>query len=303
MTRSGFTLTEFVIIFLIVTATGLILLVAISRAREQARMVNCRRNLSQVGFGIALYDQVRGKLPEVGSLVPLESPAAASPRSPLELLLETLKLPDLTELADGTTMPNAQPGLIRGEIPIPGFVCPADRHASAEFFAAPISYRACTGDTPAGNNGAFAVGGSFGLKSIEARDGLGYTAAFSERLVGDGVANHIAPENYAVVAGPLSGAVCPEVVDPAAWRGDAGSFWTRADFRSTLYTHAFPPGSPHSAIARDGQTAFMGASSGHARGTHLLLLDSSVSLIRPTIEPSVWRQYATVDSASGAKRE
>jgi hypothetical protein len=38
----------------------------------------------------------------------------------------------------------------------------------------------------------------------------------------------------------------------------------------------------------------MGASSGHVRGVHLLLLDGSVTLIRPAIDPKIWREYANV---------
>ena len=38
----------------------------------------------------------------------------------------------------------------------------------------------------------------------------------------------------------------------------------------------------------------MGASSGHVRGVNLLMLDGSVKLVVPTIDPVVWREFATL---------
>jgi hypothetical protein len=298
--RAGFTLLEFAVIFMLLFAGAMVLLVAISQAREQARMVSCRRNLSQIGFGLALYEQIKHELPAVGQLTSIEPKATMPPPGPLEELLHTLDLPDLTELSDASTKPSARAGALRGEVPVPGFMCPADRHATSDLFSAPVSYRASAGDSPAGDNGAFAPGRKLAFQSIDGRDGLSFTAAFSERLVGDGQSNHSIAENYALVLGPLEGKTCPPVLDPSTWRGDAGSSWIHADYRSTLYSHALPPGGSPSCIARDGGTALIGASSGHSRGTHLLLLDGNVNLIRTSIDPNVWRQFATVDSSAKA---
>jgi len=283
-----------VVVLVIVALTVLILLVAVPQGREQARLVACRRNLGQIGLALALYDEMNQKLPTVGDLAGLDEPRAASAAGPLRTLLDTLQLPDLTELKDARTPPQARPGLVPGEVPVPGFVCPSDPNATAGLFAAPISYRATTGAGACGDDGAFSPGRVLSLQAIEAGDGLSYTAAFSERLVGDNQDKHVTPFNYQIVAGVVSSAGCPAASDPSAWRGDAGSSWTSAGFRSTLYNHALPPSGNPSCLALDGKTAFMGASSGHVRGVNLLNCDGSVTLVRPSIDQKVWKELARI---------
>jgi hypothetical protein len=224
----------------------------------------------------------------------------SGPAGPLKILLETLGLADFTALAPGAPLPGASRP-VPGEIPVPGFVCASDPNATAGVFRAPISYRATTGDDLTGKNGAFAPGRKTSIAKIEEGDGAGFTAAFSERFVGDNLADHISPANYAVAPGPLPSQGCTLVWikdQHARLRGDAGSSWTWADYRSTLYNHGLPPGAPLSCVAADGQSAFLGASSGHVRGVNLLLLDASVKLVLPTIDPKVWKEFAAVSDAT-----
>ena len=47
------------------------------------------------------------------------------------------------------------------------------------------------------------AGRRIGLTDVEQADGSSYTAAFAERLVGDGIEGHFAAWNYAVGGGPL----------------------------------------------------------------------------------------------------
>jgi hypothetical protein len=286
-----------VVILVIVALTALILLVAVPRGREQARLAACARNLAQIGVALTLYDQMLQKLPVVAELAGLDEPATKSPASPLRMLLDTLQLPDLTKLDESKPPPQPRPGEIPGEMPVPGFVCASDPGATALQFTAPISYRATTGADASGTDGAFAPGRVLSLPEIEAGDGRGYTAGFSERLVGDNRTNHVALSNYRIVTGPLAGAYCPDAADSSAWRGDAGSSWTSANYRSTLYNHSLPPGGSPSCVASEGNSAFMGSSSGHVRGVNLLRLDGSVSIVRPTVDRKVWQELATVGAA------
>ena len=292
--RRGLSLVELIVLFVLISAAGLLLVMGISRAREQARLVGCRKNLAQIGVALALYDQFHHQLPELGSPGAPGGTAAARSPGPLKILLETLELPDLTELHDPSSRPPQRPGQVPGELPVPGFVCGSDPNALAGSFRAPISYRAVTGDNPRGDNGAFAPGRKISLAEVEARDGLSYTAAFSERLVGDNQSGHPATHNYQVIPPPLPAGGCPESADASSWRGDAGSSWAGCDYRSTLYNHALRPFGRPSCLAGDGRTAYMGASSGHVRGVNLLLLDGSVSLVRPSIDLKIWREYAKV---------
>src|SRR5262249_19322937 len=144
----------------------------------------CARNLSQIGFALSLYDQMNGHLPELGTPIPPSVPPSKGSPGPLKTLLEALDIPDLTELRDAKTWPKPRPGQVPGEMPVPGFFCASDPNALAGRLPAPVSYRAATGDGHRGDNGAFAPGRSWSLAAVEARDGLSFTAAFSERLVG-----------------------------------------------------------------------------------------------------------------------
>jgi hypothetical protein len=290
----GLTAVEALIVLVIIAVVVLLVLMAMPREREQACMVACRRNLSQIGFGLALFDQVQRQLPTVGALGGIDEPAASRAPGPLWIILDTLQLPDLTELKDATTPPEARSGLVITEIPVAGFICASDRNATAGRFIAPISYRAATGSGPTGADGAFAPGRVLSLKTIEAGDGLSHTAGFSERLVGDGAANRVAPCNYQVVPDLLSSSGCPDGSDPSAWHGDAGSSWTSSDYRCTLYNHALPPGGHPSCVARNGKTGFMGASSGHVRGVNVLLMDGAVTVLRRSIDQTIWKELATV---------
>ena len=238
----GVTLVEVIVVLAIVTIALLILLMMIPRGREQARLLGCQKNLGQIGKALAIYHQLEHRLPTIVALAGIDEPSEERSPGPLRIVLDTLQLPDLTGLPDDKTPPKAMPGQVPGEIAVPGFVCASDPNATAALFRAPISYRATTGDSPAGDNGLFARGCVITLQDVEATDGLSYTAAFSERLVGDNQTNHPSLGNYRVVPGPLSGMrVLPPDAGDAPWRGDAGSSWNWADYRSTLYNHAAGP--------------------------------------------------------------
>ncbi len=290
----GVTLVEVIVVIAIIALAFLFLLMMVPRGREQARMASCTNNLRQIGMALAIYDQLHQQLPAIAALTGIELPDGARSPGPLRTLLETLQLPDLTELKDPKSVPLPRPGEVPDERAVPGFICSSDPNAIAGRFTAPISYRATTGDSAAGDNGLFAIGRVLRLRDVDAADGSGYTAAFSERLVGDHQPGHPAPFNYQVVPGPLAGSECPATSDASVWRGDAGSSWRSADYRHTLYSHALPSGSNHSCLAADGKTALIGASSGHVRGINLLLLDGSVTLVTRGIDPKVWKEFARI---------
>lgn len=292
--RRGVTRGDVVVLVLVLGATGLLVLMGLARTRETARLAGCGRNLAQIGFALAIHDQMHGHLPAIEGLLPPGATTAGGPVGPLRAMLETLDLPDFTELRDPKTRPKARQGPVPGEIPVPGFSCASDPNAISGRLPAPVSYRAATGGGPTGDDGAFSPGRSWSLAAVEARDGLSYTAAFSERLVGGGGEGAPNSRIYRVVQGPLPDSGCPESPDAADARDDAGSSWIASDYRSTLYNHALPPNGRPSCIARDGQSAFMGASSGHVRGVNLLKLDGSVTLTVPSIAPKIWRDLAAI---------
>jgi hypothetical protein len=295
--RHGLSAIEVVVVLAIVIVFALCVAVTLPRRRETARMLLCQRNLMQIGIALGLYDQDQGVLPAVPEL---GATAAVSAEGPLKALLGELGLADLRALADTRGRPPKQANLPQGERRVPGFLCASDPNALAQFFAAPVSYRATTGDLSDGRNGAFAPGRRVSIRQVEAADGASYTAAFAERLVGDNQSQHPALSNYALAPGPLAGARCPPV-GITAWRGNAGASWTASTWQSTLYTHALTPGASPSCIAADRRSALMGASSGHPDGVNVLVFDGSVRTFTSAVDAKIWRAWATVpETARGA---
>jgi prepilin-type processing-associated H-X9-DG protein len=295
--RSGLGAVEVIVVGVILAVLVLVLVMALARGREQARLVACQKNLRQIGEALVLYDAAIGRLPAVPELGRPEATAAAGP---LAAMRQQLGLEDFTALADPRRRPAPQPVVSSSARPVPGFSCPSDPTASAGPFPAPISYRAVAGDAPDGRTGPFAPGRPIGLAAVEAADGAGYTAAFVERLVGDGRPASPGPRNYALVPGPVAAGGCPTASGPS-WRGDAGSSWREASWRSTLANHSLPPGAASSCIAADGRTARMGADSGHVGRVHVLMLDGSVRSISPAIDPTIWKGMADIGDRTPAE--
>lgn len=296
--RAGLTAIDVIVVLFLATLLVLVMLMAMPRGREQARLTACQKNLSQIGLALALYDQTQRELPTIDRPKPIDDSKEEQDccPGPLKILLESLGQADFMGLAPNSPPPRTT-GPLPGEIPVPGFFCSSDPNATAGLFPAPISYRASTGGDHLGRDGVFAPGRRISLAEIERGDGASYTAAFSERLVGDSHDSHLSAWNYAAAAGPLPAQGCSLMwlEDRAAhWRGDAGSSWVFAGYRSTLYNHALQPSSALSCVALDGQSAFMGASSGHSRGVNLLMLDGSVRLVQPSIDSKVWKELAAV---------
>ncbi|MHC5538177.1 DUF1559 family PulG-like putative transporter, partial [Singulisphaera rosea] len=213
--RRGLSAVEVLVVIAVLGILVLTLMMVLPRRFETSRRVSCQRNLMQIGMALALYDQQAGHLPTILGLGTTDG----SPRdSPLAALLDTLGLADFRGLSDLKTPRERKAGAIPKEQPVPGFICPSDRNSTAGLFPAPVSYRATTGDSADATDGGFSPGKVLRLADIEAGDGLSYTAAYSERLVGNNRAV-AALENYGRVAGPLGPGGCPPIPS-SSWLGD-----------------------------------------------------------------------------------
>ena len=272
----------------IVGFAGILVLMALPRGREASRMAACQRNLMHIGVGLQMYHQSHRQYPTVPALE--ESVGSG----PVKAMLDALAIPDLLDLKDPSQPPKPGAGPPKG-VRVPGLACPSDSNAIAGAFASGISYRANTGDDPAGSGGPFQPGRVMTTAQVEAADGLGFTAAFAERLVGDGRDRHPAAWNYSASSGPVSTGGCP-AAPPDRWRGDAGSDWAEASWRSTLYAHILPPNGVPSCLSVEGRTARMGASSGHVHRVNVLLMDGSLRGVTPSIDHKVWQALGTVGS-------
>lgn len=278
----------------VVIVVLLFVVMGLTRTRESARLTICQNNLAQIGKALAYYDDAYRGLPRVGPPIAVDASLADAPPGPLRAMLETLGVASFIGLdPDGSNLSGLRSPTPEA-IPVAGFLCPSDATAIDGRFASPVSYRAATGGDREGTDGAFAIGRPTNLAEVERRDGTSFTAAFAERLVGNG-REEDAPENY-YIADQLGTAPInrPTSSQGGPWRGDAGSTWAPADYRYTLYNHADPPASLVSSVSRDGRSAVMAASSAHVRGVNLLMLDGSAKVVATSISPVVWRAYGTI---------
>ncbi len=285
-TRSGVTAIEAIVVAVIVLIVFLIVLMSLPRSRDSARLETCRNNLRGIGEGIILYDQVKGRLPEI----PESIEAEAKTPSPLATILDEFGVAGFGRIrAEAKAVQAGSPRGIAVDR-VPGVACPSDPDALVSQFKAPVGYRANTGSEPTGADGPFAPGLRGTIAEIEAADGASFTVAYSERLVGDG-RDVPARHAYRVV----DHAVGVEGCDPTGgtWRGDAGFSWRETSWRSTLYNHLARPNPPKSCVARDGRSADMGASSGHINGVNALSLDGGVRFFTNGVDPKIWRDSAT----------
>lgn len=285
--RRGLGLTEVVVLLLVVVVLLLLLILYLPRQRENARLLGCRRNLGQIGLALGVYAQFSD-----GALPPVPALGEDGP-GPISTLLQFWGEPDFSALRVDVE-PKPHPA---GERPlehrIAGLVC-ASNPPVPESFPAPISYRANTGDRADGGNGPFAPGRAVSLREIEEADGLAFTAAFAERLLGDGDARE-APFNYKQLQGPLDPSGCSGTGE---WRGDAGATWASARWASALYNHEAPLDATRSCLGGDG-TARIIPSSGHIGGVQVLRLDGSVREFKPSVDAKVWRAFGNAFDASG----
>jgi prepilin-type N-terminal cleavage/methylation domain-containing protein len=69
--KNGFTLIELLVVMAIITILASMLLPSMSRAREQAQMIQCLNNLRQIGIGMKVYvDDHRGRFPMISAVEP-----------------------------------------------------------------------------------------------------------------------------------------------------------------------------------------------------------------------------------------
>ncbi|WP_406696842.1 DUF1559 domain-containing protein [Singulisphaera sp. Ch08] len=293
--RDGISLVEVIIVLVVLSCFVLIMAMRMPRQREVARRVSCQKNLMQIGVALAIYDRSIGHLP----FVPELGTDASQHTSPLRALLSELSVPDLRDVTDPEHPPVREAGFVAREQQVPGFICPSDPNATAGTFPATISYRANAGDTTDGQNGAFSPGHKMSLAEVEGGNGLEFTAAFSERLVGTNPPSR-SLANYAEVSDPITAKGCPPL-ETATWKGDAGASWYTSGWRSTLYQHAITPNAAPSCIAKNERSAEMGASSGHLGTVNVLILDGAVRTYSATVDPQIWRKLATPHPAGSEK--
>lgn len=310
--RNAFTLIEMLVVIAIVTILGALVLAALGRARERSRVIQCQNNLHQLGVALSSFYSSQQHFPPAD--MPVEH------LSTHFMLLDYLDYTPITskvrrEKPLGPTWDWPDP-----PIAMPLFRCPSDwpregannyrvNLGSGHYFWPPLP--GLVGSYPDGGNGAFTIIRGQGGGGIT--DGVSYTAAICEKLIGDhndAVFDARRDFWYAGVAGPdyptteelLSTCANPPGAHPphASYGGDS---WLYAGFWTTWYNHVRTPNSgglecttaslAEADIRHAADQGPFGASSNHSGGVNLLLLGGSCRFVSNNVDLRTWRALGT----------
>ncbi|MDG3006000.1 DUF1559 family PulG-like putative transporter [Paludisphaera mucosa] len=327
--RSGFTLIELLAAIAVIGVLIALLIPAVQSAREAARRASCQNNLRQIGLASANYQATLGVLPfGVGG----GSPAGREPRwSAQSQILPYLEQPTLFHSLNFGGIPwshgdDPYAPLNRTALAttLAGLLCPSDRMRSDEAGAdlaavtGPTSYRGSAGTMPRNlsadlpvANGTGKNDGVFWFQSAvgpaDFRDGMSYTALFSERCLGGPGPEDRGSDYYLTDQRPDS---CRSI-SPGTPRFDvthhrSGGRWGDGNVVYTRYHHILPPQAPSCLVG--GSSDYDGpivstATSRHSGGVNLLLADGTVRFVKQQVSEPVWKALATVSGGEAFSQD
>jgi prepilin-type N-terminal cleavage/methylation domain-containing protein len=308
--RRAFTLVELLVVLAVIGVLTALLLPAVQMAREASRRSSCGNNLRQIGLALHNFESARKRLPP-GRGAPL--PKVFSAHAYLLPYLEQNKVADLLDLDSaptsfsvGSTTYSGDANYDAAVAGIETLLCPSDptgdRVPNSPYGA--TSYAACAG------TGALAAGsltGADGVFFLDSKtrfasivDGTSNTAAFSERLLGEG-------SPPASVPGPAAERAVKELpfgTDPDdstcgassadGWFVERGGKWILGNYGNTLYNHFAPPNvAVWDCMDMRQQKGRMAARSAHPGGALVLRCDGSVAFQSEHVDLTTWRALAS----------
>lgn len=328
--RNGLTIVELLVAIGIVSLLAAILLPAVQQARETARRTSCSNNLRQLVEAAHSHEAIRGAFPYTsiisgdhihGNLVNIFR--SVSPHQQLTASIDPTVFAVLSPVIaqNPTRGPPSIEAILTEEkasaIRIALFLCPSDSVAGrgtnyrANLGAGPGLYNPATTRTallpldPLNRTGAFVNGET--LRPRDFRDGLSTTVMFSERVLGDGDAQHYSPFRDRFLA-PYELSLSADVIrtcrdfavaQPAEHFSEAGFNWVEGGWNQTWYNHVLTPNSRTPdcsdylvAIGGGGRGAST-ARSFHPGGVNVAMADGSVRFVNEAVDTNVWRALGT----------
>ena len=319
--RSAFTLVELLVVIAVIGVLLALLLPAVQESREAARRTGCANNLKQIGLALQNHHSTHNRLPP-GRGAPI--PAIFSAHAYLMPYLEEasvfqaidFKSAPTTFSIGPTTVYDGTANLLAAESVAASLVCPSDpiggRVPGVTFGGTSYAASAGSGTVAYGSltnaDGVFFLGSKTRLADVQ--DGTSHTAAFSERLLGNGQPATSSPpwptRLYMLElpgAADTSDAACASV-SSGSWYAERGAKWITGNYGNTLYNHFYLPNTePWDCMNMQQQKARTAARSNHRGVVGVLLCDGSARFVADEVSPRVWLALATRAGGEAARAE
>jgi prepilin-type N-terminal cleavage/methylation domain-containing protein len=302
--RTAFTLVELLVVIAIIGILVALLLPAVQAARESARRMQCGNNLKQMGLALHNYHDTYKSIP-IADVNGTSTPVSAHAR-----LLPYLEQSPLYALVDFNVPYNHANNTAARNTVVPAFICPSDPSRLPSAIGGRNNYywnagngvvmysSGAAGQPP--SNGVIWHNQAFRFSDIV--DGLSGTAAFAEKMTGDGSNGVSSPRTDTFQPGTY-----PNSADEAMQQCNAvdvtdlskqgysnvGGPWLQQYHSTNQYNHVLPPNG-RSCMYPPGRIATT-ANSQHPGGLQITLCDGSVRFVSATVDLITWRSLGSIN--------
>ncbi len=307
--RSAFTLIELLVVIAIIAILIGLLLPAVQKVREAASRMACQNNLKQLVLAMHNYESAHRVFPPGRNAWPNVVSAPAR----LLAYVEQANLQNLIDPSGNLAVGGQNDAAARNRVGI--LLCPSDPQdgqvPGSAYFG--TSYVACNGtgvrfDNAGAITGYLTIGAGDGVyaqtptRISTISDGLSNTAAFSESLLGNGVAVTGPPTDPATIRLVVLEVAGGNDTTPAdceagngTWNARRNEQWINGHFGSTLYNHYYGPNRRDrwDCGNRSHNKGLTAARSNHSGGVNVGLADGSVRFVSDNVDLAAWRALAT----------